>query len=460
MNFFRKPQQISWKLTLVYSLMFIIVLIALNIFIYFSLNRYVDNNIKSNINNTMQLMISQLQNTSWLHYEVLGVDIMQEISEIEGNMYFRILDYEGEVIAQSQILEGIDLPITRGFNEIQKDNINLVYNTTEIPRSTFFNGYLQVIRDKRSESHFMDLLFSTLVIASIVGGVGAIIIGYVVTRKTLQPISEITNSVKKISASDLNRRLEVEGPEDELTELAHTFNSMLDRLEEAFYRQQQFVSDASHELRTPISVIQGYVDLLDRWGKEETKVRDEAIEAIKNEVSNIKSIMESLLFLARGDREEIKMEREKFSVNKLISEIIREISLLDNDDLNVEAEIEDEVSYYGDRRLIKQMLRSFIDNSLKYTPAGGEIKIRAEEADKLKLQISDTGCGIPEGDIPHIFERFYQVDKARSSEEGVGLGLSIAHWIVKIHEGEIEVDSEVGEGTTINIWLPDLEKKN
>ena len=455
MKFFRKPKKISWKLTLVYSSMFILILLALNTSVYFILNNYIEREVKNSINSTLQYVLPQLQRSQLWRSTSYGAELLREISEIEGNIYFRILNQEGQIMAESKVLKDVELPAVSGFNTVREGDKNFMYSTTELPFSLFTNGYLQIVRDKKVETEFMKQLFNVLVFTSVVGSIVAIMIGYTVTRKTLKPISQMIKTVNNITVSDLSQRLEEKEPRDELTELAETFNSMLDRLEEAFYRQQQFVSDASHELRTPISVIQGYIDLLDRWGKEEAEIRDEAIEAIKKEVTNIKSMMESLLFLARGDSEDINVNRQEFDFNELISEIIRETSLLEEEH-HLDVDIEANLRFYGDRRLIKQMIRIFVDNSIKYTPAGGDILIQAfEEEASFVIKIKDTGEGIPEEEIPHIFERFYRVDESRSEKKGTGLGLSIASWIIEIHGGEIEVESTVGEGTIITVEFSD-----
>ncbi|MGB4372936.1 MAG: HAMP domain-containing sensor histidine kinase, partial [Halanaerobiales bacterium] len=253
---------------------------------------------------------------------------------------------------------------------------------------------------------------------------------------------------------DISRRLEISGPEDELTELTRTFNSMLDRLEKAFQGQRQFVSDASHELRTPISVIQGYANLLDRWGKEEVAVRDEAIEAIKKEAANMKTLVESLLFLARGDGNKISINKSQFYLDELIEEVVQE-TLLITDKLKVSTTGLEKMLINADRELIKQMLRIFIDNGIKYTPAGGELRIGlAREDNWALLTVEDTGIGIPEEALPHIFERFYRVDKSRSEKKGAGLGLAIARWIIEKHHGQVEIFSSPGHGTRVLVRLP------
>jgi len=287
----------------------------------------------------------------------------------------------------------------------------------------------------------------------------ALLVGFFITKKSMKPVKEMSKTARKISGSDLSKRLEVTNTNDELAELAETFNSMLDRLEKAFKKQEQFVSDASHELRTPISIIKGYINILDRWGKEDKEIKEEAVESIKSEIQSMNDLIESLLFLARGDLAEIETSYERFYFNNVVEEIIKENKILDKD-INYKYIEKDRVEIYADKLLIKQLLRIFIENSRKYTGDGGNIVIESEEIENnIKITIKDDGKGIPKKDIPHIFDRFYKIDKSRSDEKGSsGLGLSIAMKIVELHNGDIDVESEVGEGTKITIFIP-LENK-
>ncbi len=455
MKFFKYPKKITWKVTLSYTALFILVLLILNSSIYLFFNNFIETNIKNSINNTLHFVLPQLHGIDRWNFDSYDANILETISESEGNIYFRILDFEGNIIAQSKFLENVNaLPVEKGLHEVKGNNRSFVYKTVGITRSVFLSGYVQIIRDTRVESQFMDNLLLILILTAFLGGIGAVFIGYIVTRKTLKPISSMTETVRNISASDLGERLDTDGPDDELNSLAQTFNSMLDRLEEAFLRQQQFVSDASHELRTPISVIQGYADLLDRWGKNEAEIRDEAIGAIKNELKNIKELMESLLFLARGDSEHLKIKKEKLNFSDLLNEIARETEMI-AENIKINTIVEDDIYFYGDRKFLKQLLRIFIDNSLKYISGQGEIKLAASSRkNKLEIIVEDTGCGIPAEDIPHIFERFYRVDKSRSGVKGIGLGLSIAEWIIDIHDGQVDVESEVDKGTKIKVISP------
>jgi two-component system, OmpR family, sensor histidine kinase ArlS len=450
-SIFTWRKTISGKLTILYATLFIIVLLVLNGAALLGLRYFVLNNARNSLDNTMEFVLGRF-NTGFTAYEQ---DIVEEISKSEPGVYFRILLPNRTIVAQSNLLNEVEMPVQQGYNRLKIAGRSFVYRSSLILIGGIFRGYLQAVRETTLEYHFLRVLSGILLTTSLVGSIGAIFVGNTVTRKTLKPISLITDTARKISISDLGQRLKIEGPEDELSDLTGTFNSMLERLEVAFHKQQDFVSDASHELRTPISVIQGYINLLDRWGKEEVKVRDEAIEAIKGEADNMKRLVENLLFLARGDSDKIEIKKDFFTVNELIEELIRESKILAKD-IKIDSHSNAAVSLYGDRKLIKQMLRAFVDNSLKYTPTGGEIIIDSSvEGEWLKLVVADTGMGISEEDLPHIFDRFYRVDKARSNERGsTGLGLAIAKWIIENHQGKVRVESRVGEGTRVSVYLP------
>lgn len=272
----------------------------------------------------------------------------------------------------------------------------------------------------------------------------------------LKPIEKMTKTAQHISVNALDTRLDVSGAQDELKELAETFNEMLDRIEASYRLQNQFVSDASHELRTPIAVIQGYSNMLDRWGKEDPKVLSESIEAIKSESEAMKDLIEKLLFLARADKNLEILVKEDFSLDGLIDEVIRDTRLIDSSKHQILCEVNDPATLNGDRKSIKQLLRILIDNSLKFTPPGGRITINLIKSRKQAvIEIIDTGIGIAQEDLPHIFERFYRADKSRTKEMGgQGLGLSIAKWIIHHHGGKISVESKLQVGTKIKILLP------
>ena len=231
---------------------------------------------------------------------------------------------------------------------------------------------------------------------------------------------------------------------------------MLERIESGFEQQRRFVSDASHELRTPVTVMLGYSDMLNRWGWEDEEILDEGISAIRLEAENMKSLIERLLFLARADLNRQVLNREIIDMAALLADVAHKGQLIAAQHTvtlkeNVPAHI------LGDMVMIRQMLRIFLDNALKYTPAGGKIFLASQrEGDRLHVIVADTGIGIAPEHQPKVFDRFYRVDSSRSKAGagGTGLGLAIARWIAEAHDIRLSLTSELGRGTTIHLYIP------
>lgn len=275
-------------------------------------------------------------------------------------------------------------------------------------------------------------------------------------RRVLKPIREIAELAATLSESNLSNRINLAGTKNELKDLASVINDMLDRIELSYNSQKQFVSDASHELRTPIAVIRGYTDMLKRWGKDDPEVLSEAISAISQETESMKDLVERLLFLARHDKKTLMMEKTVFRPGELITEVCRESELVTPGTRFVFDPPAMDPEMYADRGMIKQTLRILCDNAVKYSPAGSTVTLDLSVSDGLCcLSVRDQGPGIPAEDIARIFERFYRGDKARrSGSGGHGLGLSIARIIVVAHGGKIRVRSREGEGTIFTVELP------
>ncbi|MDR0397325.1 MAG: HAMP domain-containing histidine kinase [Oscillospiraceae bacterium] len=279
--------------------------------------------------------------------------------------------------------------------------------------------------------------------------------GQGVSARLLAPITHIANTAEQLSEQNLSMRINVAGTQNELRNLAMMVNGMLDRIESAYNRQKQFVSDASHELRTPIAVLQGYADLLARWGKDAPEVRDESIQAIRNETRSMKELVENLLYLARHDKGTLKLNPEPFSSVELIQEAVRETALIAQGH-HIETGGLEDCTLTADRSAIKQALRIFVDNAVKYTPPGGFVSLSCRvENDQCHITVRDTGSGISKQDLPRIFDRFYRADSARNNQSGGhGLGLSIARIIASSHGGKLHVRSKPGSGSAFTIILP------
>ena len=281
-----------------------------------------------------------------------------------------------------------------------------------------------------------------------------------ITTKELSSLSYAIDSI-----DDSCKRIEIH--DTELSGIEAAVNNMLRRLEEGKRKQIRFVDDASHELRTPIAVIQGYVNMLDRWGKDDPAVREEAIAAIKNESEHMKVLIDQLLFLARGEMDRHVLDMKPLNSCSIMEEIYDESIML-------EAELPEEKRHEfdaselyaddslktfmisADEAMIKQAVRILRDNAMKYTPAGGTISFRSyrREDGKICMEVRDTGIGIPKSELPRIFDRFYRGTNARADNtSGSGLGLSIAKWIAESHGGAIEALSGSGFGTKMTIVL-------
>lgn len=314
-----------------------------------------------------------------------------------------------------------------------------------------FNHYIQ---DYPPEE-YVYLLGTILFAFNLIGILAILLIGSNVSQRLLAPIKTMTETVQEISFHHLDRRLDVSGSKNELKDLAQTFNNMLDRIQKSVEMQNRFVSDASHELRTPISVIQGYANLLARWGKDDRKVLEESISALQSEAENMNHLIEELLFLARDDSGTLKVNLEEFPLNDVITEILYETKMIDNMHQFV-CEKNEELLLKADRKLLKEAIRILIDNSIKYTPEGGTIKLNSyKKKNKAIISVEDTGIGISKEDLPNIFTRFYRADKSRTKGSGgTGLGLTIAKLIIDNHQGKINVWSELNKGTIIRIEIP------
>ncbi len=290
-------------------------------------------------------------------------------------------------------------------------------------------------------------------------------------RSILQPINELALKAEELNrltfGEDKYQRIEDAithiQPEEmetlsfgdaDLLGIETAMNNLLLRMRESYRQQSRFVNDASHELRTPIAVIEGYGNMLARWGREDEKVLDESIAAILHESEHMKILVEQLLFLARGDSGKTVLNLEQVSLEELMQEIYEESLMVDEQHPYRLLRPEENVLIQADATLLKQAVRILVDNAAKYTREHDEILLSygREENGCPYLQVQDTGIGMAQTDVEHMFERFYRADDARSYE-GTGLGLSIAKWIVDKHKGHFEILSRTALGTRIRIVL-------
>jgi heavy metal sensor kinase len=313
-------------------------------------------------------------------------------------------------------------------------------------------GYIQTAQSLSTVDAALERLLKIMLIGGAVILLMSLLLGDYLTRRALQPIDTIAQTAQQITAADdLSRRIPYNGPPDELGQLTQTFNDTLGRLERLFDAQRRFVADVSHEMRTPLTTIRGNVDLMRRIGYD-----DEAMVAIDGETRRMSRLVEDLLLLAKADAGRLPLEKTPVDLDTLVLGVYHQAQVL-SDAVTVHLGQVEPARVLGDTDRLKQLLLNLVSNGLKYTPPGGSVtlSLTLDHSEWVLVNVVDTGIGIPADDLPHIFDRFYRVDKARSrAKGGTGLGLSIAKWIADAHGGQISVSSEEGKGSTFTVRLP------
>lgn len=315
-------------------------------------------------------------------------------------------------------------------------------------------GYLQVATSLEGVKAAQNSLLIALLSLGGLGVLGSAVIGALLARRALRPVDELTKTAMAIyRAENLDQRVAVPKTNDEVSRLSQAFNEMLDRLSKLFHAQQRLIADVSHEMRTPLTVIRGNVDLLRAMGCAD----EESLDALTRESDRMTRLVGDLLLLSQADAGVLPMHFHNVNLNQVVSDIERSGQVLSAGRVNVSAHVEPDLVIQADADRLKQVLLNLLDNAIKHTPDGGQVRIEAVRSynNYVRISVSDTGVGIPEKDLPYVFERFYRVDKSRSrANGGSGLGLSIAHSIVQAHNGRIVVSSKPGAGTTFDVYLP------
>ena len=346
------------------------------------------------------------------------------------------------------------------FRDVFIDNVHLRVLTVPLQIGERPIGTLQLATNLVVVDTTQRALVTVLLVGSIICLGVAAVAGWVSTGQALAPLERVTETALQITrADDLSRRIPYQGSaDDEVGKLIQAFNQTLSRLENLFNTQRRFIADVGHELRTPLTVIKGNVDLMRRMGCSD----DESIVGIESEVDRLTRLVGDLLLLAQAESGKLPLDSRTVELDTLLLEALQQMQVLAGERLNLRLGEIDQVLVCGDQDRLKQVIVNLVGNAIKYTPDGGEILVGlSKTGTQAKLVVSDTGPGIPVEDLPHVFERFYRGEKSRTRSkdgQGFGLGLSIAFWIVRNHDGRIEIDSKEGQGTTFCVWLPLAEQ--
>jgi heavy metal sensor kinase len=403
--------------------------------------------------------------TSRFSPELQTVHIPPNLDQFGGpNIYVQVWRTDNTLFDQSASLGSYTDPLdSRGLAEgrqslrdvrIGRIHLRVLTEPMQTAIDNQVVGYVQTA----ANLGVLDDAKSQLLLILIGGGVAAVLlaalVGGMTVRQALQPLEAITQTALKITrADDLSRRIPMDGaPQDEVGRLGMAFNESLERLERLFNAQRRFLADVSHELRTPLTAIRGNVDLLRRMGGADPT----SLDAIQSEAERMSRLVGDLLLLAQADSGNLPLARDRVELDTLLLEVFREAQMLAAG-VHVSIGEIDQAVVIGDRDRLKQLLLNLVSNAVTYTPEGGRVTLGLARVNEFaRIAVSDTGVGIPPDELPHIFDRFYRVDKARSRlMGGAGLGLSIAQRIAHLHGGRLEAMSEgEGKGTTFCVWLP------
>lgn len=340
-----------------------------------------------------------------------------------------------------------------------RDNQTLTIRFRQLLRPLSFDnevvGFLQIVREIQGIDQALALFSYALFSGGIVVLMAAALGGAWITREAFKPIEEISYTAGSIArAEDLSLRVPIPDSQDELQQLTYTVNSLLERLETLFNTQQRLLADVSHELRTPLAAMRGNLEVLDRGAARNPEMLEESLDDMRREVNRLIRMVNDLLLLARSEAG-LQLRREPVELDTLVLEIHRELRPLANG-IQLRLGNEDQITIVGDRDRIKQALLNLGINALQHTPQGGDVTLSLSKADGYaQLSVADTGVGIANEDIPHIFNRFYRTDPSRVRRAGgSGLGLAIVKWIAEAHGGRVNVESTLNVGSTFTLLLP------
>lgn len=479
-------RSLRFKLTLWYVLILGILLISFSTFLYFTLSK----SLRRDVDNKLRSLAELIASESSSPLSKFGFGNIDQALETSMNLkpigkFIQVLDQSGKIGQKSDNLKNVQLPIS--LNALKNASKGLItYETnrsigdTPLRIITFpvvdnhhVSKIVQIASSLEEVEDALNTLLIILIITVPLALMVAILGGQFLAHKALKPVDNITQTARMITSQNLNKRIDPPKVKDEISRLIETFNEMISRLDQSFRQIKQFSSDASHELKTPLTILKGEVEVMLR--KERTSQEyQQTLKSNLEEVNRMSQIVEDLLLLSKADIGEIRLSKEDINLTELLTEVAAQMDMLARSrKLHLfTSNHHQEIHIFGDALRLRELFINLIENGIKYTEEGGSIHITLQkeypppvrnlsdwgegEREKfVKIIVSDTGIGIAKEDQERIFNRFFRVDKARSREQGgSGLGLSICKWIVEAHQGEIKVESELGKGSSFIVKLP------
>jgi heavy metal sensor kinase len=459
------------RLTLWYVGVLSLILVTFSLAVYIMIERTLYQSLDAELGSTLHLLSNLLASQGDLK-PATTIKVFQKLHPT--NQAIAIFDPRGNLMAEQVAAGGIHVRLPQSMTGAQRtplfyslpevnsesdDSCRGVVGHVRAPSAT--TVYTVVVNQSLEPTSdqldlLQDVLFVTVPSALALAGLG----GWFLARRSLQPVVAMSAQARRIGAENLNERLPIANPRDELGTLAAAFNALLARLGHSFSRQRQFMADASHELRTPLSAIRtASAVTLQQEDRSQSEYR-EALSIVEQESRRLSRIVDDMFVLARADARPSLQMTELFLDRVLAATVRAARSLAIHKNLRLESDVRSPAPYRGDQDLLQQMLWNLLDNAIKYTPSGGAIRVALASADAAYvITVTDTGTGIPADVQPHIFERFYRAQHAHPHADtfrgrGAGLGLPIARWIAEAHRGRLELRHSDETGSIFAVSLP------
>jgi signal transduction histidine kinase len=472
----RRPLPLRTRLAFGYTAFFGLVLALLGLGVVLAVRNALLSEVKRELQTSGELIAQDFDTSDAdlaQYFNNPGFLLRTRPARIEGlespALYVQVATPNGGILATSPNLQTQRLPFDEDdqqvvaknepeIEEVELGGSRVLMLVRPLADNGKVVGLLQVAQPLREIDRTLRLLTISLAGMSLIALFAALRGGAWLAQRALVPVAQVAQTAQQIvHAEDLAQRVPVASGSDELGQLTATVNEMLERLETLFTAQRRFVADVSHELRTPLAAMRGNLEIMRRGAARDPQATDATLAAMEREVNRLVRLVSDLLLLAQTESG-VRLRNEPVALDELVLEVVRDLAPLANGVVLL-PNVDEQVEVLGDRDRIKQALLNMVVNAIQHTSSGGRVRVGLSRADGgAALSVSDTGAGIDTADLPHIFDRFFRADKARSrANGGAGLGLAIVKWVAEAHHGHVTVQSSPGQGSTFTLWLPTSE---
>lgn len=472
------PPGIRVQIMCWYTAVFAVLLLVTGAVFY----QYLERSLEASLDTTLQVRAQELAGSFVAHQQTITIantagelpgfqtsatDAPVSLGDVNYGTLVRLVDIHGNTLRETPAFYSLRVPaesVTQPLHAIPWQGTVLTTSDQEVrlySRALIAQGKIFAVLQVGQSLEQMHTLLHTLV--GVLLAVGFLVLllcalsSYWLAKRAFAPIRHLAQTARRIQAGDLQQRVRVPQARDEVQYLAQTLNDMISSLDQAFTRQRRFVADASHELRTPVAVIRNKADVT-LLNPRTPQVYCAVLQDIHTETERLSHLISDLLALARGDEGQARLERESVRLDLLVASVAANAEGLAKErGITLSVQAPRPVTMRGDEARLIQVIMNLLDNAIRYTNPGGQVQVSVESTlSKAQLVVRDTGVGIAPEHLPHLFERFYRADQARThtGDSRTGLGLSIVDWIVRMHDGSVSVRSQIGRGSSFTVTLP------